>query len=79
MTIQCAQCKEEVNDGATKCPHCEYKPGDSMVLVGGVAIAIGILISLTLVGAIVGVPMAAFGLYRLYKGSNLTVDSEYGT
>lgn len=77
MTIECDRCGEGVEDGTQKCPNCEYRPQKSMQLVGFLIFIGGVLISLTLIGAIVGVPMAIFGIYRVMKGRNLTVESGY--
>lgn len=80
MTIQCAQCEAEVNDGTTRCPHCDYTPHSSMVFVGISMVVVGIVISLlTVIGAVFGIPMVVVGLYRIYKSSNVTVESEYWT
>ncbi len=38
------------------------------ITVGAVFIAVGALISLTIVGAIVGIPLALFGLMLVVKG-----------
>lgn len=49
-----------------------------MQLVGMVGFVAGLLISATLIGAIVGVPMMLwFGYARVWRGRDLTVDSEY--
>jgi len=79
MTIQCAQCEKEVDDGTTKCPHCEYTPYSKMVFSGISAVVVGALLSLTVIGAVIGIPMVVVGLYRMYESSNVTVESEYWT
>lgn len=77
MTIRCAQCEKEVSDTTTRCPECGYTPYSKMVFVGISMVVVGILISLTVIGAVFGIPLAVVGLYRIYESSNVTVDSEY--
>ena len=38
------------------------------ILLGLVLIAVGVLVSLTVVGAVVGVPLALFGLLLIFRG-----------
>jgi hypothetical protein len=45
-----------------------------MQIYGAILFAIGLVTSV----AGVGFPIAVFGVYRLYKGKNLTVESSYG-
>lgn len=78
MSVECAKCGEVVETGTQKCPNCEYRPQKSMQVVGAVGIVAGFIISATIIGAIIGIPIAMFGVYRLFKGGNLTVESDYG-
>jgi hypothetical protein len=72
---ECARCGFEDVDGAQKCGDCGYRPQKSMQTTGAVIFVIGLVTSV----ALVGIPIAIFGAYRVLKGSNLTIDSEYGT
>ena len=76
MTLQCAQCEQKVDDGTTKCPHCEYTPHSKMVFNGIAMIVVGTLLTLTVLGAVFGIPLVVIGLYRMYESSNVTVESE---
>ncbi|HEY47529.1 MAG: hypothetical protein AMJ88_06255 [Anaerolineae bacterium SM23_ 63] len=38
------------------------------ILLGFVLIAVGVLVSLTVLGAVVGVPLALFGLLLIFRG-----------
>jgi len=38
------------------------------ILLGFVLMAVGVLVSLTVVGAVVGVPVALFGLLLVFRG-----------
>lgn len=78
-SIECAKCGTISDTGTQECPNCEYRPQKSMQVVGMLVFTVGVIISLTVVGAIVGVPMAAFGIYRTFKGRDLTIESGYGT
>ena len=73
MTV-CARCNTDAYDGAKKCPNCDYRPQKSMQTAGAVIFVIGLITSVVLVG----IPIAIFGAYRVLKGSNLTIESEYG-
>ena len=74
VTIQCNQCKEEVGDEATKCPKCEYNPGRSKRKSGSILLLCGILISVTIIGSPLGIPIAILGAMQALKGDGLTVD-----
>jgi len=74
MTV-CARCGKEAYGAAQKCPNCDYRPQKSMQVTGAVISVIGILT----IPFLIGVPITAFGIYRLLKGSNLTIESTYGT
>nr|BDD45083.1 hypothetical protein 15 [bacterium] len=78
MSVECARCGDEAEPNTQKCSNCEYRPQKSMQLVGFFIFIAGIVVSATGIGAIVGVPMAVFGIYRVFKGKNLTIESEYG-
>ena len=71
--ISCARCEESVKDGTQKCPGCEYRPQKSMQVTGIIIFVIGLVFSVVLVG----IPVAVFGAYRVLKGRDLTVESEY--
>lgn len=76
--IDCARCGENVEDGTQKCPNCEYRPQTKMQLVGMVVFVGGVLVSATLIGAVVGIPMMLWAGYaRVYRGRSLTVASDY--
>lgn len=65
MNATCQQCKEPIHEEAKRCKHCGYEPSD--VSTGKwVMVVIGVLLSLTGIGAIIGVPtiIAAFIIER---------------
>lgn len=73
LPIECAQCGESTDDGTEECPNCGYHPSRAMLLAGGVIFGIGLITSLF----ILGIPIAIYGLYRIYRSRHLTVESEY--
>lgn len=73
MPVTCARCEKVADWDAQKCPRCDYRPQKSVQLTGAIIFVIGIVTSVVLVG----IPIALFGLYRLFKGRNLTIESEY--
>jgi hypothetical protein len=38
------------------------------IILGGVFILVGVLVSLTLIGAVIGIPLAIFGLLLILRG-----------
>lgn len=44
-----------------------------MLLAGGVIFGIGLITSLF----ILGIPIAIYGLYRIYRSRHLTIESDY--
>jgi cytochrome c biogenesis protein CcdA len=73
MGETCARCGVEAEDGTQKCPECDYRPQKSMQLTGSIIFVVGFVLSFVLVG----IPVAIFGAYRVFKGANLTIESEY--
>lgn len=63
-TAECLKCHSEISVKAEKCPECEYEPRSEgyysrlFFLIGG------LLLTGTIVGAVVGLPMIYIG----YKG-----------
>ena len=78
MSVECARCSEQAELDTQKCPRCGYRPQKTMQVVGAIAMIIGLVISATIIGAIVGIPLVGFGVYRLFKGKDITIESEYG-
>ncbi|MEZ5318421.1 MAG: hypothetical protein R2752_13555 [Vicinamibacterales bacterium] len=75
--LLCAACREPVSVGATRCPHCradldrasvENKQRAGLLLVG-------VLLSLTVIGAVIGLPLVFMGVTGLgVKTRQLVVD-----
>lgn len=50
-----------------------------MQLTGAIIFVVGLVLTMTVIGAIVGIPLLLFGIYRVFKGKRLTIESTYGT
>ena len=58
----CLKCAEEISTKATRCPNCGYEPKRGYESEAGIAKLWGFLISLTIVGVIVGIPLWWYGM-----------------
>lgn len=74
MTIECAQCGAEATDGTKECPECGYRPYKKMQLVGAIIFGLGLIASI----ALIGIPIALYGLYRFFRAKFVTIESDYG-
>jgi len=61
-TAPCKECGEEIEENVRMCPECDYDAARSAKFWGYVLIFIGSLASLTLIGALIGVPLIIIGL-----------------
>jgi hypothetical protein len=59
----CKECREGIEPDASACPHCGFRPVGGRNIIGVVCIILGGLLTLTLVGAIVGLPMMLLGFW----------------
>jgi len=75
-SIECARCGEASDSGTKKCPNCEYGPQESMQQTGAVFLILGFILSSSIVGSPLGIPMMIVGFFWIYKGGNLTIESE---
>lgn len=58
----CARCGEVIDPTETACPECGNYPYKSVKWSGIALMAGGLLLSLTVIGAVLGVPMFIIGL-----------------
>lgn len=65
MQSNCQKCHGEIDADAEKCKHCGYEPSD-LGIGATIYVILAILLCLTGVGAIVGLPMLFFA-YRGYR------------
>lgn len=67
MTITCARCEESLSGNPKKCPECGYHPDKQLKILNFAGFFLGIIVSLSFIGAIVGIPVTIISAYRLYK------------
>lgn len=68
----CERCEEEIKVDATTCPECDNCPYKSAKWSAVGLMIGGLLLSLTVVGAIIGVPLFIVGLLVRLGASNLS-------
>lgn len=74
----CAQCEEVIDPTVTACPHCDNNPFKSAKWSGVGLMVGGLILSITMVGAIIGVPMFLVGLLvRLGAGTLSPTDHNF--
>jgi hypothetical protein len=74
--VNCPQCKEEVKHEAHKCPHCDYHAGEKDGKIGVIIALAGAVLSLTLIGSILGIPLVIYGLYKALKSNRKTMGTK---
>lgn len=57
MQAQCSECMEPVESDATTCSNCGFSPANEGALARRLCSGIGYLLTATIVGAPVGIPM----------------------
>lgn len=72
----CSECREPVKSDAKNCPHCGYSPGSSGKWGRGIAQIVGLLFTLTGIGAIIGLPIQYAAYKRSKRARNATVGVE---
>ncbi|MFC7202855.1 hypothetical protein ACFQJC_04960 [Haloferax namakaokahaiae] len=68
----CEKCREPIREDAVKCPNCSYEPEKTHRRKSKWYIGIGALISLTFVGAIIGLPLMLVGFIHQRKESKVS-------
>ena len=62
-TGTCEECFSEISIEAQRCPECGYSPVDDGKLGRKVFTFVGILLSATILGAVIGLPMILISWY----------------
>jgi len=65
-TGECGKCTSEISAEATKCPECGYEPKSENSIGRSILMVIGFLLSATLIGAVIGIPLIYLG-YKSHK------------
>jgi hypothetical protein len=63
----CEDCREEIDREASTCPHCGHDGTTPSGMFRIVAIIVGGLLTMTLIGAIIGLPMMWWGWRGIRK------------
>jgi len=63
-TAACQKCATDISTDADRCPACGYEPGTDGQLARTVGFIIAGLLCITVIGAVIGVPLA-IGLWKL--------------
>ena len=61
---KCQECRVRIPVDATTCPECTYSPKDTLVIF---LVSIGVVFTLTILGAIIGIPMIIAGVMLYSK------------
>lgn len=62
-TAPCKKCTEEISTEAKRCPECGYEPSSHGRWWRQGGMLIGFILTITLVGAIVGIPLMILSWY----------------
>lgn len=65
-TGTCGKCASDIPIEATKCPECGYEPSTDSVIGRSIMMVIGLILTGTIIGAVIGVPLLYFG-YKSHK------------
>lgn len=75
----CSECREEVAPGVKRCPNCGYHPSKEGYWTLAVIQIIGLLFTVTVIGAIVGVPIQYWSYKKMKAKRNASVGIEVST
>lgn len=78
-TDRCERCDEQIPTTAQKCPKCGNHPAKSAKWSGVAIMVAGVILSLTVVGAVIGIPLFIVGLAVRYGAGTLKpTDHDFG-
>jgi hypothetical protein len=60
-TAACQKCASTISTEATRCPECGYEPSAQGARARWWLIFLGALLTMTVVGAVIGIPMIVLG------------------
>lgn len=63
MSDTCLKCQNEIGEGAVVCPECGYEPRSEGKVLRQLFYVIGGILTATLVGAVIGIPMIGLAYY----------------
>lgn len=68
----CEECRAEISADASTCPHCGHDGRTSSGIVAVCAVLFGGVLTMTIIGAVVGVPMILWGMRGLKQQGEQT-------
>lgn len=66
----CEECRGEVDEQASTCPHCGYDPGAEIRSQANWRLGVGALLCFTIIGGVIGIPLVISGLRHKGKASD---------
>lgn len=76
----CDRCETPIDPQSSHCPECGNYPFKSAKWTGVILMLVGLVLSITVVGAIVGVPLFVVGLAVRLGGATLSpTDHDFGS
>lgn len=69
---ECCQCSEPLKVSSQECKYCGYNPGQESKREGLKMMAGGVILSITLVGAVLGIPLILLGGLTVLGASQLS-------
>jgi hypothetical protein len=63
----CQRCGSSISADAFKCLTCGYCPAKSVRWWGSICLIVGLVLTITFIGAIIGLPLIGYGLMQYYR------------
>lgn len=73
---QCEECGETIDTQLKVCPECGYNAPRTRAKKGVMIAFSGSLMSLTLIGGLLGVPLLLIGIWNVFKSRNTAATGE---
>jgi hypothetical protein len=70
QTAPCEKCKSKIRTDAELCPECGYDPQKNGRLMRKVFFIVGLLLTASVIGSPVGIPMLVIAIYANHRVGN---------
>lgn len=76
-TAPCQRCQREILATARSCPECNYKPAARGRTARRIVYLVGVVLTITVIGAVLGIPILLIAYYhgRKARRRKPTIDS----